>query len=101
METRFGFKDFILLLFLAALIVLVLLGRKQYDRQWATTQQILERINEQTGDLARIRRLLEQGAVVTGHPTTGPVAPVDERVRKMQANPDYAIGDSIVDTFSV
>jgi peptide/nickel transport system substrate-binding protein len=104
MENRFGVKDLVLFLMVAVLIVLVVLGMVQYDRQWDLVRQTNEKLQQQTGDLARIRRLLEQGHLSVGAvgaaPTTAE-APADERVVKIHANPDYAPGDSVIDVFSV
>src|SRR5262249_31741594 len=74
----------------------------QYDRQWQVMQQTNRLLAQQTTDLARIRRLLEQGISVAG-PTSrassqNPYLGM-ENVLKAQAQPDYAQGDDLVDTF--
>jgi peptide/nickel transport system substrate-binding protein len=102
MENRFGLKDFFLFLILACLIGVVFLAMNQYDRQWALIQQTNTLLNQQTNDIAAIRRLLERGALVTA--TTNPSASDNftagfERVLKSHAAPDYAEGDDLVDTF--
>src|SRR5947209_4255651 len=100
MENRFRFKDLFLFLLVACLIVLVILQMKQYDRQWEVVQQVRNQVNDQTGDLARIRRMLEQGTYVSsgGAPTTQSSAEeADRRVRKIHSAPDYAPGDDLID----
>ena len=99
MENRFGLKDLFLFLLVCGLIVLVLLQMKQYDRQWDVVQEVRNQVNDQTKDLARIERMLQQGVVSTGLPTTTHAAPpdVDKRVRRIHSAPDFATGDDVVD----
>ncbi|MGA2232513.1 MAG: ABC transporter substrate-binding protein [Tepidisphaeraceae bacterium] len=107
MENRFGVKDFFLFLVLSALIVLVVLGMFQYDRQWTVIQQTSNQLNNLTADVARIRRMMDQGALVApaNGPTTRPnyAAPLytrgAERQLKVMALPDYAEGDDLIQTF--
>jgi len=103
MENRFGVKDFFLFLVMALLIVLVVLGMFQYDRQWVVIQQTNRQVMELTGDVASIRRQIEQGgAVSTGMPLTPSIAMAGfDRVLKSHAQPDYAEGDSLVQVFPV
>jgi peptide/nickel transport system substrate-binding protein len=102
MESRFSIKDFFVFLLLLTLIGIVVLAMVQYDRQWQSMQQTNRLLTEQTTDLARIRRLLEAGAVQVGAPTTGPTASAVpplagfERILKSQAAPDYAQGGQLV-----
>ena len=102
MENRFGVKDFFLFLVLGFLIVLVVLGMFQYDRQWAVVQQTNRQLTELTGDVARIRRELDQGISVgvkenAGGPTSAvPAMAGFERVLAVHALPDYSEGDSLV-----
>src|SRR5215204_6161959 len=102
MENRFGLKDFFLFALVAALIVLVFLQMRQYDRQWEVVQETRDKLREQTSDLSRIRRLLERGALVastnpsaTTNPagmTAGMAMDADLGVRKAHEAPDYADG---------
>lgn len=97
MQNRFGVKDFFVFLLLAALICIVSLAIVQYDRQWEMIQQINRRINEQTGDLARINRMLAQGVPTLGQPSsTGNAMAGFERILKAQSAPDYAQGGQLV-----
>lgn len=101
MQNRFGVKDFFVFLLLVVLIGIVSLAIVQYDRQWEMIQQIDRRINEQTGDLARINRMLAQGVPTIGTPGTQPSAANNpmagfERVLKVQSAPDYAQGGQLV-----
>ena len=100
MENRFGIKDFFLFVFISVLIALIVLAMVQYDRQWEIMRQTNTLLTQQTTDLARIRRLLEQGVPSTGVPTTNPTASAMagfERVLKAQAAPDYAQGGQLVE----
>jgi peptide/nickel transport system substrate-binding protein len=116
MENRFGVKDLFLFLMIAGLIVLVLLGIKQYDRQWDVIQETRDKLREQTTDLNRIRTMLERrsfaavpspaadssatGRSTTGPASTGPARPVaDARVIRIHQAQDYAEGDTIADLF--
>jgi peptide/nickel transport system substrate-binding protein len=99
MGNRFGVKDFFIFLLLAVLVGVVILALFQYDRQWEIIQQIDRRINEQTGDLARISRMLAQGVPTTGAPGTQPSTSSMagfERILKIQSVPDYAQGGQLV-----
>jgi peptide/nickel transport system substrate-binding protein len=100
MENRFGIKDLFLFLFITVLITLVVLAMVQYDRQWEIMRQTNTLLTQQTTDLARIRRLLEQGVPSTAAPTTNPTASAMagfERVLKAQSEPDYAQGGQLVE----
>lgn len=102
MENRFGIKDFFLFLILLLLIGVVLLAMTQYDRQWNEMRTTNSLLTQQTTDLARIRRLLEQGVsfgAATTSPTTQNALAGFENILKSQAQPDYAMGDDLVDTF--
>src|SRR5687768_12535544 len=105
MEKRFGLKDFFLFLLVAGLIVMVFLQGLQYDRQWKVVQETRDKLQEQTTDLSRIRRLLERGALVaTTNPAAGgtsAIADVDVRTRMAQEKPDYAEGDALIDISTV
>ena len=98
---------------LVAIIVLIVLAMVQFDRQYELVRQTNLKLQEQTGDLSRIRRILEQG-VPTAMPTTqrdttstsddGWVTPEDvsaERVKQIHSAADFAEGDAIIDTFGV
>ena len=109
MENRFGVKDFALFALLAVVIVLVSVCMVQYDRQWEVLGQANAKLQEQTRDLAAIRKMLDRG-VPTARPTTAtattlPAEPGDdltagfERILNAHAAPDYAPGDAVVATF--
>src|SRR5437763_5505877 len=113
MENRFAFKDFILTGLLIVVIVLVILSMIQFDRQYELVRQTNAKLQEQTTDLSRIRRLLEQGIAVrptestqatTSTSSDGWIEPKEDsftRMRKTHAAPDYADGDALIDTFGV
>ena len=99
MENRFGLKDLFLFLLVCGLIVLVLLQMKQYDRQWQVVQQVRNQVGDQTSDLARIRRMLEQGAISGPSLSTTRQSnlDVDKRVRRIHSAADFSPGDDVVD----
>src|SRR4051812_14635420 len=73
MEKRFGIKDLMLFLLLGALVLVVLLAMKQYDRQWQVLDEIRKQGAEQTQQLAAIRRAVQSGAYAGPRvATTGP-----------------------------
>src|SRR4051812_9670748 len=104
MENRFGVKDLILFVLLAGLIVCVLLAMKQYDRQWDVLREIQKQSTEQTRELSAIRRTLQNGIVArtssTQASTSASVgADPFPLVTEAKRNPDYALGDWLVDNF--
>ncbi len=105
MENRFGFKDLILVSIMALLVVLVLVGMKQYDRQWPEIQALREQAREQTQELVAIRRILSEPnrVVASGAPAGGAVVAAANpdafaRVRAAQKMPGYAQGDWYIDS---
>ena len=104
MENRFGVKDFVLYLLVVVLIVIVLLGMKQYDREWTLLQQIQKQSTDQSADLAGIHRQLARGLTVangssnTPTPTTQPGDDPFARIEAAQKLPGYAQGDWYVDS---
>ncbi len=99
MEHRFSFKDFVICALLVAVIVVVLLAMKQYDREWSqlqnisgqmdqqtrsqqqlyqSQQQVIGRLDDQTARLDRLEQALARGvpAHINLPPTTqaGPAA---------------------------
>ena len=102
MENRFGIKDFFLLLMVGVLIVVVLLAMKQYDRQYEVLRDIQKQSTNQTRELAALRRVIQSGGGFAGtNPTTRSAGGADPfpHVRKAQQDPDYALGDWLVDNF--
>jgi peptide/nickel transport system substrate-binding protein len=114
MENRFTIKDLFLFLLIAALIVVMLVGMKQYDRQWTVMREIQRQGMDQTRELAAIRRALASGVPVqaggggtvpttqasgNGAVTGGAYLAPFVRVNEAQQNADYALGDWLVDNF--
>ncbi len=101
MDSRFGIKDFFLFLFLGALIVIVLLAMKQYDRQWDQLQKIESKVNDQARDLRTIQASLANGVAIAGQGRAPATTQADSkdpfsRIRAAKAMPDYAMGDWLV-----
>jgi peptide/nickel transport system substrate-binding protein len=114
MEKRFGLKDLVLFVLLGVLVLVVLLAMKQYDRQWDLLDKIRKAGDEQTRELAAIRRTLAGGinvrGSVTGPATSAPTTSASNqevgqntdpffRVYDAKLQPDYALGDWMVDNF--
>lgn len=113
METRFGFKDFVICGLLLTVIGLVALSMLMFDRQWDHVQQIrreVEQVRDGQTELgktmaARLDALAKSG-IRTAPPTAteGPDAPRPPAaefdpfypVRRAQAAKDYATGDAFV-----
>ena len=103
MDNRFGIKDFILFLVLAAVIVMIGLAMVQYDRQWTEVQNIKGKLEQQAVDLQTIQRTLDRGVAMRGGPaTTGPsadaadLAPSQQRIADARKLPGFAEGDWMV-----
>lgn len=108
MENRFGVKDFFLFLLLGALIVVTFLAMWQYDRQWDDMRRISASLEEQSRTLREIRNTLQRGVPTTGGGTAwgqgDESAPRHEntafaRLARVHAEPDFAMGDRVVDAF--
>ncbi|MEE9212457.1 MAG: peptide-binding protein [Phycisphaeraceae bacterium] len=111
MENRFGFRDLVISALLVALLVVVLLVMRQYDRQWDLLLTISERLSEQTRELSQVRRMLQEGVAFVNPGRDDDPASVDDPaqqygdpfdgVKAAAANPDYALGDWLVEAFGV
>ncbi len=107
MENRFGFKDFITLLLLVAVVAMLALKMVQDDRQWEKFSQIQTSVQQQTNDVAALRRAVADGAGRATVQTPTDVAGTSEsdavfrRVKEAQKQKDYARGDWSVESFSV
>jgi len=115
MDHRFGFRDLLVCALLVLLLVAVGLAMVQYDRQWDQIQAIRSQLRELTGDTARIRQMIERGEGIraprgetaeadpdAARGTETSTGPEDrfERLRQLQARPDYARGDTLVRAFA-
>ena len=96
MDNRFGVKDLFLFALLLAVLAMVALAMVQYDRQWATLQDLSRKLDDQGRDLASVRRQVDRGVTMaTPGPTTA-VATADDpsaRVRAATTLPGYAAHD--------
>lgn len=119
MENRFGFKDLVSAALTVTLIVVVVLGMKQLDRQWKKLLEIENQNDLQAKTVASLKRTLNDlanngislnasgtgngsvGAATTG-PTTGPAGRVVtgdpfKALRAAETRPDFAAGDWLID----
>ena len=111
MENRFGVKDFFYFTLLIALILLVVLGMVQVDRQWKVIRELKDLSNQHTRDLVSIQRTLAEAptpVVTPPGPTTGPSTgtasggqwPDPFRLMKeAEKSPGFARGDWLVDNY--
>lgn len=110
MENRFGFKDFVLMALLVAILASLWIAMKQFDRQHGQMVQLVEQVKQITSAQARTERtigqlqgLIEQGVKVSGT-TNGADTPETSdpfaRLKEAQAQSDYAPGDWVVDAFA-
>jgi peptide/nickel transport system substrate-binding protein len=110
MENRFGLKDLVLMVLLVAVIVVILLGMKQYDRQWDVLQAIQQQQGEQSTQMQAMTRVLNRLAAAGprnfgGEPQTAPatqptVASGDDpfdRIEAAQKLPGYSEGDTLIE----
>lgn len=61
MESRFGLKDFVLIVLIVGVGVIVLMSMQQRDRVFLELQQISENLKEQSNTMSALRRTLDQG----------------------------------------
>ena len=106
METRFGFKDVVVVLLLVVLLVSVWLAMHQYDRQWNQLQTISLRLEDQGRDLIAVRRAISSGSFATApapsSSTTTSTRRSDDpfvRIEAAKAKPGYAEGSMLIDAF--
>jgi peptide/nickel transport system substrate-binding protein len=105
MENRFGFKDVLLIGLLGAILVSLWLKMAQDDRQWDLLQGIGKKLDQQTSDLAGLRRMIGEGGAampgVKAEPAPGGAAVQDvhRRVRLVRQRPDFAYGDTFIESF--
>ncbi len=101
MGKRFGAKDLLLFLVLGAILVSVWLAMVQIDRQWVFIRETQQKLDDQTRDIAEIRRQLRRGVDLTERPTGSPGAGWSgfRRAAEAEAREDYARGDWLVSVF--
>jgi peptide/nickel transport system substrate-binding protein len=98
MENRFGIKDFFLFILLAALIIVILLAMKQYDRQYELVRDIQQQGRDQLRELVAIDSAIERG----GLSAAASSQPADNQpdgfaaLRKLRAEGGYTQGDWLV-----
>src|SRR6185437_3885352 len=109
MENRFGFKDLVSTFLIILLIVVVLLGMKQLDRQWLALQTIQDQGKEQTRLLASISRSLDDmtangisvsnanGGQATTQPTASSKLDFFGPLKEAEKMPGFARGDYLID----
>ncbi len=103
MIQRFQKRDLFLYSFMAIILVSIWLAMFQIDRQWQFIAQTQNKIDEQTRDIADLRRQLRQGvATVSSNATPGAAAESWRGFARAQAaseRPGFAKGDWLVQSF--
>ena len=102
---RIGKRDLILYAFMTLILVSIWLAMVQIDRQWLFIAQTQDKIDEQTRDIADLRRQLRQGIAVSpgGNSTTGELPETWRGFARADAatrQPDYARGDWLIYSFA-
>src|SRR5450432_1150633 len=59
MDNRFGIKDLALFVMMGAVVLVIVLAMKQFERQWDEMKGIREESKAQTSELASIDRTLK------------------------------------------
>ncbi len=120
MENRFGFKDFVTVVLLLAVLASIWIAMKQFDRQHETLMIVAQEVKQQASAQARLERMLAtasaQGIAMGNGAGRGSSAerlaedgfmdPADlpdpfEELQEAEARDDYAEGDWVIDAFSV
>lgn len=104
MVERIGKRDLILYGFMVAVLVSIWLAMFQIDRQWQFIAETQQKIDEQTRDIADLRRQIRRGVAVAGpaqgNPDTLPASWRGfERAYEASRKPDYAQGDWLILSF--
>ena len=108
MQNSFGFKDLVSTVLIVLLILVVVLGMKQLDRQWRVLDIIESQGKQQTQLLASISRSLDDlsanGLSAARTPSTQPGAATQGRadafiapLKEAETHPDFARGDFLID----
>ncbi len=122
MDNRFGLKDLLQTVLLLGVIASIWLGMKQYDRQWELVRTVNQKVDTQTREMSRLRRLIEAGPAVAARVVPGqsqpqpapkgqPDTPADQqatrdqddrpfdRIEAARSQEGYTEGDWLVDAF--
>lgn len=106
MNQRFSKRDLVLYLFMATILGSIWLAMVQIDRQWLFIAQTQDKIDNQTRDIADLRRQIRRGGIATAatEATNAEGTPDSWRgfaraARAAQA-PDFAKGDWLVNSFA-
>ncbi|MCX5660761.1 MAG: peptide-binding protein [Planctomycetota bacterium] len=117
MENRFGFRDLVICVLLVCMMATVWIAMLQLDDHKRALNLITTVLKEQTGDLAKIRRAVEEGGSISvaPHPASTQASSGDvagggwqgrdldpfARIKLAQKMPGYAVGDNFISSFGV
>jgi len=101
MNKRGSGRDLLGFLLLGAILISVWLAMVQVDRQWALIRDTQQKLEEQTRDIAAIRRRLNAGMVAASSESRPPASAQRgfARAALAELNEDYARGDWMVSLF--
>lgn len=63
MQSKFGLKDFVLMVLVVCVGVLTFMNMRQGDRQWKKTQDLISKVGTVEQQLAKLERNLQSGAI--------------------------------------
>ncbi len=107
MENRFGIKDLFLFSLVIVAIVMVGLSMKQVDRQLDIIQSLKKNTDDNTRDLAALRRSVAEGVNVNNNSnsttqataSTQPAVDPFQPIKDAEKMPGFARGDWYIDNF--
>lgn len=105
MEKRFGIRDLVLYVFMGIILVSIWLAMFQIDRQWQFMAQAQKKLDDQTRDLADLKRQIRQGQLINpAAQGTGTSAIPDAwrgfaRAQLAADKEDFAQGDWLIYSF--
>ncbi len=96
MQNTFGFKDFVLLALVLALVVMTGLSMRQEDRRFEDVQTLSSTVKEQAAQLGQLRRALgDRGQQDSGTDRiVEAVNALSEQIARLQALPAGSVGAS-------
>lgn len=103
---RFQKRDLILYTFMIVILVSLWMAMFQIDRQWLFIAETQEKIDEQTRDIADLRRQIQRGVAVTAPSAVTSAGDLPTgwrafaRAEQAASTPDYARGDWLVQSFA-
>jgi peptide/nickel transport system substrate-binding protein len=104
LEKRFSIRDLVLYTFMVFILVSIWLAMFQIDRQWQFIAQAQKKLDDQTRDIADLKRQIRQGQIVgQAQDTSSSRLPESwrgfARAQEAAEKPDFSEGDWLIYTF--